>query len=153
MDRDSRKATEINVEYRVPEADGDFRWLMVRGRPLYDSSGHPSSYTGIVMDITERKRAEQELVAAKDLAEKALAQLRATIDSMTEGMFVITPEHRRPLANPAYFRIYGFEPDSSPDAAEKVASLLERYDLNGRSASRGRMAGIAGLARRDGGAT
>jgi PAS domain S-box-containing protein len=132
VDRASRKAAEINVEYRVPEANGDFRWLMVRGRPLYDSSGHPSNYTGIVMDITERKRAEQELVAAKDLSEKALAQLRATIDSMTEGMFVITQDHRRPLANPAYFRIYGFEPDSSSGAAEKVASLLERYDLNGR---------------------
>lgn len=126
------KATEINVEYRVPEAGGGTRWMMVRGRPLYDSSGQPSSYTGIVMDITERKRAEQELFAAKELAEKALTQLRATIDSMTEGMFVVTPDMRRPLANPAYFRIYGFEPDSSPDVAEKIASLLECYDLNGK---------------------
>jgi len=85
------KATEINVEYRVPEAGGGIRWMMVRGRPLYDSGGQPNSYTGIVMDITERKRAEQELFAAKELAEKALTQLRATIDSMTEGMFVVTP--------------------------------------------------------------
>jgi PAS domain S-box-containing protein len=132
VDTAAGRATEINVEYRVPEAGGGVRWLMVRGRPLYDSGGYPSNYTGIVMDITERKRAEQELVAAKELAEKTLAQLRATIDSMTEGMFVITPDRKRPLANPAYFRIYGFEPDSSPDAAEKVASLLERYDLNRR---------------------
>ncbi len=132
VDTAAGKATEINVEYRVPEAGGGVRWLMVRGRPLYDSGGYPSSYTGIVMDITERKRAEQELVAAKELAEKALAQLRATIDSMSEGMFVITPDGKRPLANPAFFRIYGFEPDSSPDAAEKVASLLQRHDLNGR---------------------
>ena len=83
-------------------------------------------------DITERKRAEQELIAAKQLAESALAQLRATIDSMTEGMFVVTPDRKRPLANRAYFRIYGFEPDTSPEAAEKAGSLLERYDLNGR---------------------
>jgi len=126
------KATEINVEYRVPEAGGGIRWMMVRGRPLYDSGGQPNSYTGIVMDITERKRAEQELFAAKELAEKALTQLRATIDSMTEGMFVVTPDRKRPLANPAYFRIYGFEPDSSPEVAEKIASLLECHDLNGR---------------------
>ena len=132
VDTAAGKATEINVEYRVPEAGGVVRWLMVRGRPLYDSGGYPSSYTGIVMDITERKRAEQELVAAKELAEKALAQLRATIDSMSEGMFVVTPDRKRPVANPAFFRIYGFEPDSSPNAAEKVASLLERRDLNGR---------------------
>jgi PAS domain S-box-containing protein len=128
----AEKAAEINVEYRVPETKGGFHWFMVRGRPLYDLRSHASNYTGIVMDITERKRAEQELFAAKELAEKALAQLRATIDSMSEGMFIVTPDRKRPLANPAYFRIYGFEPDSSPDAAEKVASLLRRYDLNGR---------------------
>ena len=132
VDASASKAEEINLEYRVPHAGDRFRWLMVRGRPLYDLSGHASSYTGIIMDITARKRAEQELFAAKELAEKALAQLRATIDSMSEGMFVITPDCRRPLANPAFFRIYGFEPDSSPEAANKVAALLERRDLNGR---------------------
>jgi PAS domain S-box-containing protein len=51
---------------------------------------------------------------------------------MSEGMFVITPDRKRPLVNAAYFRIYGFEPDSSPDAAEKIGSLLERYDISGR---------------------
>ena len=112
----------------------------------------PSSYTGIVMDITARKRAEQELFAAKELAEKALAQFRATIDSMSEGMFVVTPDRKRPLANPAYFRIYGFEPDSSPDAAEKVASLLERYDMNGRLLPLEERPASRGLARRKGGA-
>jgi PAS domain S-box-containing protein len=132
VDAGASKAIEVNVEYRVPVADGGFRWLMVRGRPVFDLSGNPSSYTGIVMDITEHKRAEQQVVSAKESAETALAQLRATIDSMTEGMFVITPDRKRPLVNPAYFRIYGFEPDSSTDAAEKVASLLERYDMTGK---------------------
>ena len=132
MEGAAAEAAEISVEYRVAEAGGDLRWLMVRGRPLFDLSGHASNYSGIVMDITERKRAEQELFAAKELTEKALAQLRATIDSMSEGMFVLTPDRRRPLANPAYFRIYGFEPDTSPEAAEKASSLLERFDLNRR---------------------
>jgi len=43
-------------------------------------------------DITERKRLEQDLIrAAKELAEKTLAQFRANIDSMSEGML------RRPI--------------------------------------------------------
>jgi PAS domain S-box-containing protein len=85
----------------------------------------------VIRDISERKRVEVQLLAAKELAERSLAQLRATIDSMSEGMFVIYPDRTRPLANPAFFRMYGFDPSSAPDAATKAALLLERYDLNG----------------------
>ena len=144
VDASASKAEEINLEYRVPHAGDRFRWLMVRGRPLYDLSGHASSYTGIIMDITARKRAEQELFAAKELAEKALAQLRATIDSMSEGMFVITPDRRRPLANPAFFRIYGFEPDSSPEAAEQSGGIARTARPERQTAA---ARGVAGLDR------
>jgi PAS domain S-box-containing protein len=116
---------------RIP-ATGELRHRQVSAAPVKDATGNIIGSVSVVRDITERKRAEEELVAAKESAENAVAQLRATIDSMTEGMFVVTPDHKRPLVNAAYFRIYGFEPDSSPDAAEKVGSLLERYDMNGR---------------------
>lgn len=72
---------------------------------------------------------EQELIPAKDLAETTLAQFRATIDSMSEGMYVVGADGKRLLNNPAYFRMYGFDPGCSPD---HMLPLLERYDLNGR---------------------
>ena len=78
-------------------------------------------------DITERKRLEQDLIAAKELAEKTLAQFRANIDSMSEGMYVVDTDGKRLLTNPAYFHIHGFDPGGSPDA---ISPLLERYDLN-----------------------
>ena len=80
-------------------------------------------------DITERKRLEQELIAAKELAEKTLAQFRANIDSMSEGMYVVDTDGKRLLTNPAYFRILGFDPGSSTDS---LLPLLELYDLNDR---------------------
>jgi PAS domain S-box-containing protein len=78
-------------------------------------------------DITERKRLEQDLIAAKELAEKTLAQFRANIDSMSEGMYVVDTDGKRLLTNPAYFHIHGFDPGGSPDA---ISPLLEHYDLN-----------------------
>jgi two-component system CheB/CheR fusion protein len=62
-----------------------------------------------------------------ELAEKTLAQFRANIDSMSEGMYVVDTDGKRLLTNPAYFRILGFDPGSSPDA---LSPLLERYDMN-----------------------
>ena len=76
-----------------------------------------------------RKNLHSEAIAAKEMAEKTLAQFRANIDSMSEGMYVIGIDGKRLLTNPAYFRIHGFDPEGSPDA---ISPLLERYDLNGR---------------------
>ena len=83
------------------------------------------------LEITERKRVEQEAVAAKELAQKTVAQFRANIDSMSEGMYVIGADGKRLLTNPAYFRIHSFEPAPPEEFASSISALLERYDLNG----------------------
>jgi PAS domain S-box-containing protein len=56
---------ELAAEWRVRDADGRQRWLMSRGRPRRDAGGAVTHYVGVVMDITERKRAE---LALADLA-------------------------------------------------------------------------------------
>lgn len=50
-------------------------WLEVRGKVNNDSSGHPSNISGIALDVTERKRAEEELRAADRRKDEFLAML------------------------------------------------------------------------------
>src|ERR1039458_9207684 len=50
---------ELNVEWRVNDPTGRERWLMSRGQPQRDEDGRVERYLGIVVDITERKRAER----------------------------------------------------------------------------------------------
>jgi len=57
----AHKGAELNVEYRVRARDGGTRWMMSRGRCFRDANGVPVRYLGVVIDITDRKRAEQEL--------------------------------------------------------------------------------------------
>lgn len=59
----ARAEAELNVEFRVRGPDGSERWLMARGRPFRHGNGHLRRYAGIVMDITRRKRAEDEMRA------------------------------------------------------------------------------------------
>ncbi len=61
-------SAELNIEYRVPGASDQVRWLAIRGRPLFDSKGEAASYIGIAMDITDRKQAEQALIRSEKLA-------------------------------------------------------------------------------------
>ncbi len=51
----------ITTEYRLRSAKGDWRWILDKGRPLYDENSQFTGYIGSAIDITERKRIESDL--------------------------------------------------------------------------------------------
>ncbi|MBI5519029.1 MAG: PAS domain S-box protein [Desulfovibrio sp.] len=51
----------ISIEFRANTKDGSERWLLSIGQPQFDSSGKATRYLGIVLDITDRKRAEAKM--------------------------------------------------------------------------------------------
>jgi PAS domain S-box-containing protein len=50
---------EYNVEYRI-DRHGEVRWIESRSFISYDSDGSPQRVVGVNIDITERKRAEEQ---------------------------------------------------------------------------------------------
>ncbi len=57
---------DLNVEWRVLHDDGCEHWLMSRGRAICNAEGRPLKMIGIVIDITERKRAEEQLFESNE---------------------------------------------------------------------------------------
>jgi PAS domain S-box-containing protein len=51
----------FSAEYRVVRPDGSVRWLAALGRATGGSTGEAVRITGVVMDITERRQAEERL--------------------------------------------------------------------------------------------
>jgi PAS domain S-box-containing protein len=52
---------QYEAEYRIIRPDGKVRWIFGRGRVYRDSAGMPIRYSGIDIDITDRKRTEEQL--------------------------------------------------------------------------------------------
>jgi PAS domain S-box-containing protein len=96
-------SAELNAEWRTNNGTGQ-RWLMSRGRPLRDATGKVSSYIGIVVDITDLKRAEQ-------LIRESEKNHRLLIENLNSGVVVHAPDTSVLLANLVASRLLGLTPD------------------------------------------
>src|SRR5262249_32452799 len=52
---------EIEAEYRVVHPDGSIHWLQSNGRMFFDSAARPTRMVGFMQDVSQRKRAEEEM--------------------------------------------------------------------------------------------
>ena len=84
---------EYNVEYRIIRA-GEVRWVETRCFISYNGEGQPQRVVGVSIDITERKRVEEQqrtLLAELDHRVKnALATVSAVVSHTRQGSRSVT---------------------------------------------------------------
>ena len=76
-----RQKIDYIVDHRIILPDGTVRHIETIGHPVVDSSGELVEYVGTAMDVTERKRAEEELHAAE-------TRFRTSVDHLTDALFI-----------------------------------------------------------------
>jgi PAS domain S-box-containing protein len=79
FNRELKTGNDFRDEFRIVREDGEMRWLASVGRINHDESGIVIRMSGILYDITERKRAEEQLSESEQ--RYALAQQLAGIGS------------------------------------------------------------------------
>ena len=70
----------LEHEMRARDAHGEYRWVHDRGIAVRDAGGRATKLVGATSDVTQRKRAEQELRRAHDQTKAALEQQTATAE-------------------------------------------------------------------------
>jgi PAS domain S-box-containing protein len=60
-DYNEGRVPEFDVEFRFRHKDGSYRWIYTRGVHQLDGKGEPISIIGCHVDITDRKRREEEI--------------------------------------------------------------------------------------------
>lgn len=139
---------EFSVEYRITPPDGNIRWIQAVGSAFYNETTHlPVGMSGIVLDITERKLQEQELLnsneqlasrAVQDRAELGEAQeaLESTNLEMQQFAYIAAHDMQTPLRSITGFaqllqKEYRGRFDSQADAwlDQLVSSALRMHGL------------------------
>ena len=101
-------------EHRIRSKTGDWKWVFTRGKLVnVDGTESKKRFIGMVMDITERKKAETELQAASD---RTIQLMKSMINGFVffESVFDETGEFiscRHLLTNEAFERILGLNGD------------------------------------------
>jgi PAS domain S-box-containing protein len=85
---------EYQHEHRVVWPDGSVRWIVGRGKALYDEQGKPVRMSGVVVDVTERKRID--------------VRFRRLVDSNAQGVMFWNTKGEITGANDAFLRIIGW---------------------------------------------
>ncbi len=68
---------DFMMDYRVVATPESIRWVTARGNCLRGKDGTPLRFTGVVLDMTERKMAEEALIRTEKLA--AVGRLASSI--------------------------------------------------------------------------
>jgi len=57
---------DVQLEHRLRTATGEERWFLTRGLAVHDENGNAYRLWGTTTDITEQKRVQEQLAAARD---------------------------------------------------------------------------------------
>jgi PAS domain S-box-containing protein len=92
----TREKAEWEADYRIVHPDGPVRDIHVVAHPVLSTSGHLVEFVGTVIDVTERRRAEQERARLRHL-EADLAHIDR-VSTLGEMAASLAHEIKQPIA-------------------------------------------------------
>ncbi len=93
--------TVFDTEFRVFRGDGEIRYIKAHAKVKRDNDDKAVSMIGVNYDITERKRAEEELLKKSE-----------AMEASSQGMAILNAEQEFIYLNKAHATIYGYNSTS-----------------------------------------
>ncbi|WP_120010343.1 PAS domain-containing sensor histidine kinase [Teichococcus vastitatis] len=100
----------FRVEYRLRRADGTYRWAIDAASPRFGEDGAFLGYVGSVIDIDERREAEEALRASE-------ARFQAITNSVEQLIWSTRPDGYHDYYNERWYEYTGLVPGSTDGEA------------------------------------
>src|SRR5579864_562167 len=126
-DRAARNGMDLDLEHRILLPDGAIKYLHAVAHAGRDSSGN-LEYMGIVTDITERKRADEERQALSRNLQESNARLEEAERVSHLGYWIWNLETNRVVFSNETCRIYGIKPQEDPIDLATIRELIHPED-------------------------
>lgn len=130
----ARTLTPINTEYRIINPVRGELWVRIQSAPILEPDGS-IVWHGFILDVTEQKRAENEIRRARDAAEQALVDLRIAstraerfyqlCEAAGQGIGISNLDGTLLYLNPAFRRMLEI-PDGDDVAARTFWELVPK---------------------------
>ena len=91
--------SQYSIEYRVVRADGSVRWIVARGKGVYNQKGEPISMMGTVQDISDRKKDEAALERSKQALEQRERELKSIVEIIPQQIWTAREDGRIDYVN------------------------------------------------------
>jgi PAS domain S-box-containing protein len=109
---------------------GHIVWATVSGFPVLDQNDEISEIVTIFIDITEKKKNEEEKQANQLKLEKAERELTKSQKLAHVGNWIYNPGDAKPEWSEEMFRIWGFDPkEDTPPYEPDIANRVHPDDL------------------------
>jgi PAS domain S-box-containing protein len=101
LERARRERAEFEMDYRIIHPGGEIRNIHALGHPVLGPSGDLVEFVGTVIDVTERKQAEDKIRQSEN-------ELRHILDFGPQQIAVLGPDRSRIYSNQAMLDYLGF---------------------------------------------
>lgn len=95
-----RSRSPFRCEYRLNERDGRTVWVLATGNVVVDETGRPVRLAGVAVDITDQKRAAEQIAESE-------AKFRAIADSMPQMVWSTLPDGYHDYYNARWYEYTG----------------------------------------------
>jgi PAS domain S-box-containing protein len=99
-----KKRHFVTVEYKIKTADNTEKWVWEQGTPIYNELGEAIALEGLILDITDRKKAEEELLQKEQFLKET--QLIAQL-----GTYALDLNKNNWTSSQVLNEIFGIDPD------------------------------------------
>ncbi|MBE9185203.1 PAS domain-containing protein [Microcoleus sp. LEGE 07076] len=107
-----RETPHYCCEYRILCPDGRYKWILARGRAIWDESGNPVRAVGSLTDISDRKQTETAFQQSEE-------RLSVALEGSGMATWDLDVRTNRVIWSENHFKIFGCEP--APDGEATIA--------------------------------